>query len=142
MKKYFVYALAVSLLSAGLFATMVNLIRCTSNPLIEKVELDILLLRTAVIAYDKLLNKDISQLQNFYELSQTSPNLLKDMPLDPWDKPYGFEYLGGESKAFIIWSKGSIYLEEGLIMYLFKKEGNTYQQSLLTMQSDELENHH
>ncbi|KID56648.1 hypothetical protein JF50_12020 [Pseudoalteromonas luteoviolacea] len=142
MKKYFIYALGVSLFSAGLFASMVNLIRCTSNPLIEKVELDILLLRTAVVAYDKLLNKEISQLQNFFELSQTSPALLKDVPLDPWGKPYGFKYLGGESKAFIIWSMGSLYLEEGLIMYLFKEEGNTYTQSSLTLQSDELKNHY
>lgn len=142
MKKYFIYALGVSLFSAGLFASMVNLIRCTSNPLIEKVELDILLLRTAVVAYDKLLNKEISQLQNFFELSQTSPALLKDVPLDPWGKPYGFKYLGGESKAFIIWSMSSLYLEEGLIMYLFKEEGNTYTQSSLTLQSDELKNHY
>ncbi|KZN66509.1 hypothetical protein N473_08950 [Pseudoalteromonas luteoviolacea CPMOR-1] len=142
MKKYFVYLLGVSLLSIGLLTFLVNPFSCKSDALVEKVELDILLLRTAVVAYDKLLNKEISQLQNFLELSQTSPALLKDVPLDPWGKPYGFKYLGGESKAFIIWSMGSLYLEEGLIMYLFKEEDNTYKQSPLTMQSDELKNHY
>ncbi|KZN45371.1 type II secretion system protein GspG [Pseudoalteromonas luteoviolacea] len=94
-------------------------------------KLDIQHLGTAAALYSSLLKHDISQIKELHALEQTAPKLIDNVPLDPWDKPYHFRFLGGQAEAFVIWSTGSLDSEAGLIMFTFTKVNGDYKAALL-----------
>ncbi|KZN45370.1 hypothetical protein [Pseudoalteromonas luteoviolacea] len=102
-----------------------------------KIQSDVAVIGKMLALNEKTLELNLSRADDVTQYKNTLTKTLNDSLLDPWGKPYGFEYLGSEPKTFIIWSMGSIDSEEGLVMYLFKEEGSTYKVSLLTRQSDE-----
>lgn len=65
-------------------------------------KLDVQQLGTAVALYSSLLKQDISQIKELHAFEQSTPKLIDNVPLDPWNKPYHFRFLGGRAKAFII----------------------------------------
>ncbi|MCF6440746.1 hypothetical protein L1077_15020 [Pseudoalteromonas luteoviolacea] len=135
MKRYAVYV-ALILTIICIAPVFMPTTLCGPPPQL-KIQSDVAVLGKILALNEKTLEQNSSHADNITQFKNILTKALNDSPPDPWGKPYGFEYLGSEPKTFIIWSTGSIDSEEGLIMYLFKEEGNTYKVSLLTRQSDE-----
>ncbi|MDK1286772.1 hypothetical protein [Pseudoalteromonas umbrosa] len=130
MKRYAVYV-ALILTIICIAPVFIPTTLCGPTPPKLKIQSDVAVISKMLALNEKTLELNSSHSDNITQYKNTLAKTLNDSPLDPWDKAYGFEYLGSEPRTFIIWSTGSLNSEAGLIMFTFTKVNGDYKAARL-----------